>query len=482
MKTFWTRTLLLALALAALPVPVLAQSEHYWMSQFGNRSRLLGGAVIGGVNDLSAVFYNPGALALLDEPQFLLSGSVYQYTSIKVQDGLGQGRDLGAQRVVGLAPLFAGRINFKWLGKNRMAYSFITRQYIDLRLEDRLPVSSADVFGIPAPTFSQANVKVEQRLGEYWAGLTWSYPLGEHVGIGATLFGAAHGQTSRQELEVQALGAGGQAGLALQSREFYFQHVRMLVKAGLNVEDGSWRYGLNLTTPGLGLLGNGETGIDNSLVSQGTTPSRVVSDFQNRLPATYKSPWSVGLGVSRSLGAETRLHASAEWFAPVGEYIVLDARPFVAQSTGMVVDTDVRQRLKSVLNFGIGVEQRYSDRLNLYLSFHTDRSASPRGSDPSSALGSWDLYHFASGASFQVGRYDFTLGGIFAFGDTLTSGNLEFVPGDPLVDLLGSPGNTRVAYYQLSVVLGVTLQRAKETKKTPSSDTLVPDAPAASTH
>lgn len=474
---FWTRTLLLALALAALPVPVLAQSEHYWTSQFGNRSRLLGGAVIGGVNDLSAAFYNPGALALLDEPQFLLSGNVYQYTSIQVRDGLGAGRDLGAQRVVGLAPLFAGRINFKFLGKNHLAYSFITRQYIDLRLEDRLPVVSADLFGIPDPVFSQANVRVEQRLNEYWAGLTWSYPLGEHVGIGATLFGAAHGQTSHQELTVQSLGAGGQAGLALQAREYYFQHVRMLVKAGLNVQEGPWSFGANFTTAGLGLWGVGETGIDNSLVSQGTTPSQVVSNFQNKLPASYKSPWSVGLGVSRSLGTDTRLHFSAEWFAPVDEYIVLDARPFVGQSTGAVVDTDVRQQLRSVLNFGIGVEQRYSERLNLYLSFHNDRSATPKGQDISTALAAWDLYHFATGASFQVGRYDFTLGSIFAFGDTIAGSNLEFVPGDPLVNLLGAPGKTRVAYYQLSFVVGVTLQRAKETKKTPS-DTVVPDAPS----
>jgi hypothetical protein len=477
-RTLGSRTLLvLALVLAGLPLRARAQSEHYWLSQFGNRSRLLGGAVIGGVNDLSATFYNPGALALLDEPQFLLSGNVYQYTSLQVQDGLGVGRDLGAQRVVGIAPLFAGRINFGFLGKHHLAYSFITRQNIDLRIDDRLTLPNADVFGIPNPTFSQANVRVEQRLNEYWAGLTWAYPLGEHVGVGATLFGAAHGQTNRQELVVQSLGAGGQAGLALQAREFYFQHVRLLIKAGVNVQEGPWSLGANFTTAGLGLYGVGESGIDNSLVSQGTAPARIVSNFQNQLPASYKSPWSVGVGVSRSLGKEMRAHISAEWFAPVDAYTVLNAQPFVGQSTGQLVDTDVRQSLKSVLNFGIGVEQRYSENLNLYLSFHTDRSASPGGNDISSALASWDLYHFATGASFKVGRYDFTLGGVFAFGDTEPGSNLEFVPGDPLVNQLGGPGNSRIAYYNLSLVLGVTLQRSKDSK-TQTSDVVAPDAPA----
>jgi hypothetical protein len=156
---------------------------------------------------------------------------------------------------------------------------------------------------------------------------------------------------------------------------------------------------------------------------------------------------------------------------------VLNAQPFVGQSTGQLVDTDVRQSLKSVLNFGIGVEQRYSENLNLYLSFHTDRSASPGGNDISSALASWDLYHFATGASFKVGRYDFTLGGVFAFGDTEPGSNLEFVPGDPLVNQLGGPGNSRIAYYNLSLVLGVTLQRSKDSK-TQTSDVVAPDAPA----
>ena len=36
--------------------PAAAQEAHYWSEQFGNRSMLLGGAVIGSVFDLGAVF------------------------------------------------------------------------------------------------------------------------------------------------------------------------------------------------------------------------------------------------------------------------------------------------------------------------------------------------------------------------------------------------------------------------------------------
>ncbi|MEE9578502.1 MAG: hypothetical protein V3W24_02925, partial [Gemmatimonadota bacterium] len=51
-----------------------AQDAHYWTTQYGNRSRLLAGAVIGSVDDVSSVFYNPGALALLEKPELLLGG------------------------------------------------------------------------------------------------------------------------------------------------------------------------------------------------------------------------------------------------------------------------------------------------------------------------------------------------------------------------------------------------------------------------
>jgi hypothetical protein len=40
--------------------PATAQDSQWWTNQYGNRARLLGGAVIGSARDLSAVYYNPG--------------------------------------------------------------------------------------------------------------------------------------------------------------------------------------------------------------------------------------------------------------------------------------------------------------------------------------------------------------------------------------------------------------------------------------
>ena len=79
----WKRWSIAAAALlAGLAGDAAGQDSHYWATQYGNQSRLLAGAVIGSVADVSAVFYNPGALALIESAELLLSGNVFEYTAV----------------------------------------------------------------------------------------------------------------------------------------------------------------------------------------------------------------------------------------------------------------------------------------------------------------------------------------------------------------------------------------------------------------
>ncbi len=57
---------------------VIAQDSHYWTLQYGPRSSLLGGAVIGAVDDVSATFYNPGALSQANNLAFAVSTDVFE--------------------------------------------------------------------------------------------------------------------------------------------------------------------------------------------------------------------------------------------------------------------------------------------------------------------------------------------------------------------------------------------------------------------
>ena len=132
MDKIWNPRIHLAHALAIaclvlLPVPARAQDSHWWTNQYGNRARLLGGAVIGSSRDLSAVYYNPGGLAVVDEPDALLTGYVFELDNIKYSDILIKGTELSSTRFDAVAGLIAGQLPFNFLGDNRLAYSYLTR-------------------------------------------------------------------------------------------------------------------------------------------------------------------------------------------------------------------------------------------------------------------------------------------------------------------------------------------------------------------
>ena len=96
------------IAAAALWAPAAsAQDTHYWTEQYGNRARLLGGAVIGSSSDLSSVYYNPGRLALVNDPELLLAGNVFEYSIIRLTEEE-RDNDIKSSRFSLTPSLFAG--------------------------------------------------------------------------------------------------------------------------------------------------------------------------------------------------------------------------------------------------------------------------------------------------------------------------------------------------------------------------------------
>ena len=55
---------------------------------------LLNGAVIGSVEDLGAVYYNPARMSQFETPAFVISAKVYEYKKTTIKDGLGDDIDL----------------------------------------------------------------------------------------------------------------------------------------------------------------------------------------------------------------------------------------------------------------------------------------------------------------------------------------------------------------------------------------------------
>jgi len=244
-------------AAGSLVTSVAAQDNHYWTTQFGNRARLLGGAVVGSATDGSALYYNPGALALVAKPQLLLSGTVFQYEQVGFANALGPGENLSSSRFALVPSLFAGEIHFKGLGKNRFGYAFLTRQDAEFRVYQRADVTDILLPSIPDLRFVSEGVQFETLLREYWFGGSWSRKIGEKIGIGVSPFFALRNHRARAQALTQGLGQVGQGGIAIASRDFDYQHWRFLMKAGVSTDWERWKLGLTVTTPSLGLFGSG---------------------------------------------------------------------------------------------------------------------------------------------------------------------------------------------------------------------------------
>ncbi|NNC18703.1 hypothetical protein HRD49_11340 [Corallococcus exiguus] len=454
----------------------LAQDAHYTTRQFGNRAWLLGGSFVGNPNDISAVYYNPGALALLGAPELELTGSVWEYVRVSVKDGQGTGQDLTDSNVDVLPSLIAGSLRFGFLGKSRMAYSLLTRQGFSYSLQSRGTRLGTDLAGVQGLDLLSTDVRLDQTVSEFWTGLSWAYPVTEHLGLGLTPFVATRRQELRFQTLAQGSGAAGQQLLATLGRDLEFDHVRVLLKVGASYQRGPWAVGLAVTTPSLALWGRGSVGYERAVQSQGVDSNAPapVFNFQEDLPAHFRNSWSAAFGVSRSFGESTAVYASLEGYARVSSLSLVDAEPIVPRGTTETINGGYDFALKPLLNGALGVEQALGERVRVYLSGHTDFSALDSTPGTNALLGGWDLYHVASGIHFLLGRSRFTLGGNLAWGSKQT---------DRLAETfqqlgLSAPMRTLdVRYFQATLLIGASFS-FKDTQAT-SGKGSVDEAPKA---
>jgi hypothetical protein len=105
----WWRPLILLSLLLSAPA-ALAQDAHYWHHQYGNRADMLGGAVIGSSDDVSAVDDNPALLTVAERLNLTVSGNAFFTSTIRLHDALGAEADLVNTKVGAVPSLVAGEI------------------------------------------------------------------------------------------------------------------------------------------------------------------------------------------------------------------------------------------------------------------------------------------------------------------------------------------------------------------------------------
>lgn len=429
--------------LCLLPVTASGQDSQYWTRQYGPVAELLGGVVVASSRDLSATYYNPGALALAKDPSVLASVESFEATRV-VAEAVPPLLDFSDLEIGPTPSLFALALPRRVSGSHTWVFSSLTRQDFDIRLDNWLTGEQAG-----------AEALLDQNLTENWFGLSWAHPAGKRVGVGLTTYVAYRGQRTRRELSGETAASPDAAGAVLLVEDFDYSHYRLLWKGGVAVALDAWDLGLSVTTPGVGLLGGGNASYTVSAIGgdlgSGAAEATVRVRREEDLDSRYKSPWSVAAGAAWRRGAST-FHVSAEWFGTVNPFEVLDTSPFAGDTAAIRLVGRLQHHAGSVVNVGFGFQRNVNERFSYYAAFTTDRTFAEKGAAAANSLSTWDVYHLTAGTSLRVRQVKFTLGVAYASGRDERPATVIVVPpgGPPAV------GETPVdiGFRRLKVLIG----------------------------
>jgi hypothetical protein len=422
-----------------LPVGLsLAQDAHYWTEKYGNRSALLNGAVIGSVNDLGAVYYNPARLTQMENQSFVLSAKAYEFYNVRIEDILDEGSDLKENTFGGAPSLVSGTFSLKFLPKHKFAYVFLTRYRNSFDFLTRTEEEGDVLSYFPGEELLTGKVSWNKELEEEWIGLSWAYPLNEKLSVGLTGFWASRRQDATFDLQLAALTTDNTVAALSRNRELSYQTNGILAKAGLAFDLDPVTLGLTITTPKWNISGNGSflhnellTGVD--LDDDGISDDVFERSFQGDLPAKHLAPWSIGLGAGITLGKNV-FYVSGEWFSGVNRYTIMEIEPFLGQSSGDLIESLLIEDLNSISNFGIGWEHFFSDRFSAHTSFATDFSPVKEevnsfvdfSSEISNSVITPNLYHYGLGVTAKLKGIEFTLGGNYYSADLTIPRPVDF--------------------------------------------------------
>ena len=397
-----------------------SQDGHYWTQQYGTRSILLSNSVIGGAEDLGAVFYNPARLGLIESPAFLLSADVYEWNRFRIEDAVGEGTKVSKSDFGGVPSLVAGTFRLKFLEKHRFAYAVLQRQQIDADIDykDEVVGDVIDVF--PGEEHFGGYIRINQKVKEQWASLGWSFPISGKFSVGLTTSLAVLNQDKGNQVELQALSESGQVAIYRFNRAFNFDNYGLLWKAGLASTAGRAHWGLTVTTPVIQLSGKGNYRYEeffSGIPGESENEDSYATSQQDGIGTKYRSPWAVGAGLTFPI-RQSNLHLSSEWYSSIPQYTLLEAKDHLSQSSGDTLGFTLIDNLKSVVNFGIGTEIFLNEKISFYASFSTDFSAAPANitgfseNEPiaTNTVFSADYYHYAGGVVFDFPGADITLG------------------------------------------------------------------------
>ncbi len=402
---------------------------------------------------MGATFYNPGNLSLTDDPNFLFTARVFEFSSLQVDPENSKITNFGTTSFKPSPSFVVGNITADWLGKNRIAFSLLTRQLMDLRLKTRFDGTDDD-------NSLSNEFTMEETLHDIWVGITWSYPFEKKLGIGITQYIGTRYYTARNEVNLKTSDSLDRVSAVSGITDYYYLDFRILWKAGIGFTLEPIRFGLTITSPSISLFGSGSTDMNLSGAgleydSSNDRDDFLISNFQEDLPSTYNSPFSIGLGAGYKFG-KFKIHIATEYYSNVLKYSILSPEPFKSQTGDLTVSNDLTAALDDVLNYGVGLEMYINPKFTLYGAFTTDFSAYAKGEETNSSVSRWDFYHVTAGAAFTWEKLEITSGVTTSFAnDDILFPNITPATNDES-GIMFPKQSAKLSSFRIKLILGIT--------------------------
>lgn len=398
-----------------------AQNDaNYWSLNYGTKGQILNGAVIAGVDDNTAVFYNPSAIGIDTTAGVSLSLLSPSYSVIRTNSP--QFKDNPKITSFRFLPSM-GSYQTSLFKDSRITTSFIlmTRQSTSVEINNRFTVS---IPGAQSRVFVGTHT-YSNKISETCAGGGISYRVKENFSLGYSQFVSfkSHKQFVETERSI-SLESSPNTPLSLSRESLQFGLSSTFVFMGKL--GASWRYrninfGFTLQTPNfIELHKGGNYRLSRFEYANADTVTSIGNINRDVQGLIFKRPWIWGAGVVFIIKDIHKISVSSEYFTDIPEYEIIRDDAFLISGTPFTLTTKAR----TVANLAIGYERTFSPRYTMLAGFRTDFTSNP---NPRNKAGyqvlnsSWNVYHASIGGHFRLNGFRFSAGLDLAFSNNADS-------------------------------------------------------------
>jgi len=469
------KTLIIFLGVVLFLQEVKAQDANYWSSSYNPAGYLTPGAVIAFNRDSGVMFLNPALLAYNNKSSASISGSIYQYGTIKIKNGVGTGLDLKSTSAGIIPQMISATIALKGKHPFTVGYALTHNPVMSYQATQQRDAK----FNVLDDSYSPGNetflgqFKRLNSINETTGIISGGFKVSDHFAMGISAEGQLRKQSFNSDFSSRALYNISSGSISLppvaNAEESYlasYFHAGIRFKAGLAYDADRSHLGLTISSPLVHLTGSASVLSDNvagNIRFAGDTLNILANTRQEKLKATYKMPLSIGLGYAYDLKGG-QIYFAAEYFNKVNEYNLITPRdesfirgdiPDLATSSSL----KLKDARKSVFNFGIGASYLLQPDVTGFVSLHTDFNYADnslyKDSDGyTSNTAYYNIYHCQIGANLKKRKFNFRTGLLLSYGTT--NKYMQYVnfdnPSESNV-LAGEPINTSASHFSVGIML-----------------------------